>query len=301
MAAVLTHLMQDFAKEIPILEVQAEAQAIAARLGQGDQAIEVGTIFRRLSDAPVVPAFALFSPTAEKLPHVKSGPDSVNLRARTADEPRLLAVDALEAYRQKTAGVSKQQAFVDLFVDPLLELMFSLYERGCTLEVHPQNFMFKFDPKTGQVDKLVVRDMHGLNYSKAYREQHGLADLLSVDALQSAFPGITQKDLDSWFTRDGKLRDRFQSPAMFAVNLDFHGAIFFYQVLGALQQASYFGKADIDQLVETIRDRVELAASKHHFDLSQLPQPTGNQGSYWDADRQGIRGKILFRRAAAAK
>ena len=221
------------------------------------------------------------------------------MRARTfgVEKPRVLAADAMKYAMSKDRSLTKSDAFVKLFVDPLLDANFALFVRGWSMELHPQNFRLKLDAATGLVKNVVIRDLHGLAYSASERSKRGLPDQMSLANLQQAFPGITQQDIDGYFKRDGALRDRYRAPAMFQNTLDFFTTIFWYHLLGSLQESGTFSKAEVSTLVETIKDRVTVKAAEHGFDLGTLTQPGANNSDYWDADKNGVRGRVLFRRA----
>jgi hypothetical protein len=296
-AAVLTHAFTTATKDIPLIEVQSEGRAVAATVGAGDDAIEIGAIFRRLTDDLAVPGFAFFSPTKERLPHARDA-DAVRVRLEgRRDKPRYLAADAIRVAMQKDRALSKEEAFLKLFVDPLCDVNFQLFNRGWSMELHPQNFLLKLDEKTGLTSRVVIRDLHGLGYSAAWRAQRGLPDQMALERLQREFPQLSQADLEGYFHRNGALRDRYKPEQMFPSSLDFFTSIFWYHLLDAVQKDGLFDKAGVTTLVEKLKDRVHEKAAEHGFDLASLPQPKPGHSDYWDADKNGVRGRILFRRA----
>lgn len=303
MANVFSDVTRQLARAIPRMEVQGEDTTVCATIGEGADKVEIGAILRALPKDVAVPGFALFSPTKERLPHVKDLPGP--LRARVdSGEDRLLAADALSHLRAKNPGLSKEDAFVRLFGEPILDVVFGLFAQGATLELHPQNFLLRFDERTGDVQKVVVRDLHGINYSEAWRTEHGLPDICSGDALQARFPGITQGDVDAWFKRPNpqtgvpELRDRYKVPGIFGRNFDVYISVFFYQSLVALEEAGTMTRSEVDRAMIKMRDAVEAAADKHGFDLSQLDP--GGAKSFSPTMKvpfaHGMQGRILFRR-----
>lgn len=223
--------------------------------------------------------------------------DVVRVRAR-GNATRVLAADAMRIAISKDRTLTKSDAFVKLFVDPLLDANFALFVRGWSMELHPQNFLLKFDDDTGLVKNVVIRDLHGLAYSASERAQRGLPDQMSLASLQAnGFPEMSQQDIDGYFQRNGALRDRYQAPAMFQNSLDFFTTIFWYHLLGSLESDGTFSKDEVNTMVETIKDRMSVKAKEHGFDLAALTQPGAKNSDYWDADKNGVRGRILFRRA----
>jgi hypothetical protein len=287
MAVVIDHVLHALAPRMsPLIELQSEGCAVAARLGKGDDAVEVGAIFRKLSDGPVVPGFAMYSPTLEALPHVPTA----------AEKPRILAADALRFAMQKNPGTTREQAFLKLFVDPLFEVFYSMAKEGISMELHPQNFLLRFDEQTGWVKKVVLRDLHGVGYSQRFREERGLDDVFSLQALGPAFPDLTQADLDAFFERNGELRERYTVPKMFESTLDFFLAMFHYHLLDSLLEDGTFNRSEVDALIQGIRDRSDFFAERYDFDASELrPARRGRASSFWVAQEEGIRGKTLFR------
>ncbi|MBK7865137.1 MAG: hypothetical protein IPJ65_42385, partial [Archangiaceae bacterium] len=236
MASVLTTAMERLKPHFtPLIEFQSEARSIAGRIGEGENAIEVGAIFRELPEVATVPGFALFSETTESLPHVPHLSSTVDVSGDDAptEKPRILANDAMEYLMGKDLDVTREQAFQKLFVDPLLEVFFTMAAEGVSMELHPQNFSLHFDPETGRVDRVVIRDLHGMNYDASWRKRHGKPDVMSVKALKGAYPDITQADVDGYFMRDGKIRDRYLAPKIFTNTLDFFMGTFFYQLLNS--------------------------------------------------------------------
>lgn len=294
-ATVLSTELAKATADIPLIEIQSEGRAVAAKIGSGDKAIEVGAIFRKLTEDAAIPGFALFSPTTERLPHVKE-PDTVRVRADK--KPRYLAADAIKLAMQKDTALTKEDAFLKLFVDPLCDVNFQLFNRGWSMELHPQNFLLKFDETTGLTSKVVIRDLHGLGYSADFRKQKDLPDQMSLENLKKSFPDMTVGDIEGYFLRNGQLRDRYKPADMFRGSMDFFTSIFWYHLLDAVKQAGIFDKAEVTALVELIKDRVHEKADEHGFDMKLLPTPKAANGNdYWDADKNGVRGRILFRRA----
>jgi hypothetical protein len=197
---------------------------------------------------------------------------------------------------QKNPGTTREQAFLKLFVDPLFEVFYSMAKEGISMELHPQNFLLRFDEQTGWVKKVVLRDLHGVGYSQRFREERGLEDVFSVQALGPAFPDLTQADLDAFFQRNGELRERYTVPKMFESTLDFFLAMFHYHLLDSLLEDGTFNRAEVDALIQGIRDRSDFFAARYDFDSSELsPARPGKTSSFWVAQKQGIRGKTLFR------
>jgi hypothetical protein len=313
-AAVIDHVFHDdVVARVPGLEVQREARAIVARVGQGDDALEVGAIFRTLfapDETPdprrlPVPGFALYSKTRERLPHIPQPARPPRLRAQENEAERVLALDAIAFACAKNPGLSSTEALLELFVDPLLDTVFALANRGWAMELHPQNFMLRFDPATGKTSAVVVRDLHGLVYSKAWREARGLADAFDPAQLQSAFPGIAQADVDAYFQRDGVVRERHVPPKMFSRSIDFFATIFWFHLLDQATDPALggpFSRSDLSVLQQAIRDRVDAKATEHRFDMSDFRQPRALPGNDIDAARaapHGVRGRILFRNRCA--
>jgi hypothetical protein len=288
------------------LAIQGEGVAVAAKIGEGANAIEVGTILREQPTENAVPGFGLFSETKRPLPH---DPEKRSVTSELVDgvlqpveRKRILADEAIRLLREKNPEMSVEDAFVALFVKPLLDVYFSLAKQGMAMELHPQNFSLVFNEQTGHVDKVLIRDLHGLNYSAEYRQSKGLEDLFSVDALKKAFPDITQADLDGYFTRNGMLRDRFQAPGLFKTSLDFFLSIFFFQLLVSRFDAGSATRDDVNSLITRIQGEVQKAADTWGFDMKQLPQVNGSGAdTFWRAyanSYYGMRGKVLFRGAA---
>lgn len=302
-APVFTHVIETLAAGLPRFEVLSEGATVCARLGDGDDAVELGAIFRKLPSELAVPGFALFSPTKERLPGASTAKTAMDVRRKDQSE-HVLAADAIERLRKKNPGLSKVDGFVRLMSEPLLDIAFHFYARGVTLELHPQNFLVRFDDKTGEVKKVYVRDVHGMNYSAPWRKEHGLEDVASVEALQAHFPGITQADLDGWFMRpdpvtgEPKLRSRYEAPGIYGRNFDIYFSIFQYQALVALEESGYLTRHEVDLAMIAIRDAVEAAADKHGFDLANLDH--GGYSTFTPTMEQafdsGLRGRVLFRR-----
>jgi hypothetical protein len=296
MATVMTHVIESLKPKLsPYLEIQPEAYAAGVRIGRGANATEVGAIFRTLSEGDVVPAFAMYSPTQLSLPHVKGMRSQISARTHKGD---VLAASAIEYARERNPGLTKEDALIKMFVDPVLDVYFSLTAECFGMELHPQNFLFRFDENTGLVSKVVVRDLHGMGCDRALRQQRGLPDVFDPNRMKDAFPDLEAKDIDGWFMRNGTERGRYVSPHMFRTTFDFYCSMFFFHTLSRLHETGYLGKPEVDRLVERIKDRVEHYARTHHFDLRILPQPWGAGGDFWLANEKGkgILGQVLFRR-----
>jgi hypothetical protein len=235
------------------MEVLGEDVTVSATIGEGKSAREIGAIIRVMPKEPAVPGFALFSSTTERLPHIKELPGPLRARVVDAGEARVPAADALAILMQKNPGLSKEDAFVRLLGEPVLDVVVGLYAQGASLELHPQNFMFHFDPKTSLTDKIVVRDLHGMNYNAEWRKQRGLDDVFTSKALEKAFPGITQAGILQHFQRAGALRDRYQAPGMFQTTLDFFSAMFFYHMLDSLHAGGHFTRDEVDDGQDSYR------------------------------------------------
>src|SRR5262249_52265742 len=108
------------------------------------------------------------------------------------------------------------------------------------------------------------------------------------------------KDVDGFFMREGRERERYKSPHCFRTTFDFYAAMLFFHLLSRLHEGQYLSKPEVDRLIERIKDRVEHYARAHKFDLRTLPQPWGQGGDFWLANHKdkGILGQILFRRRA---
>jgi hypothetical protein len=302
MATVIDHVLHKVGPELsPYLEIQPEATAQVARLHGRNGPEEIGVVYRTLDDPKFVPGFSLFSPTLERLPHVPAGAIAGRDLEEGQGPQRILARDAIRFAREKAQARgenwSRVETFKRLFVEPLLDVYFSLAKQGFGMELHSQNFGFKFNPETGLVDKVVLRDLHGMGYSQAYRERKGLPNLFSPEALREAFPDIRQADLDGFFMRDGRLRGRYEVPHVFQTTLDFFLGQFFYNTLGSLKADKTFDTKKVNEAIEAIKDTVEEKARKYGFDLRLLPQPSSYQQDFESATRTGLASKILFRRA----
>ncbi len=296
MASTLSYAMERLRPKFsPLVEFQSEARTIAGKIQQGTETVEVGAIFRELPKTPAVPGFALFSETTESLPHVppRNGVVDVSRTGAPTERKRVLANDAMDFAMKKNPGMTREQAFSKLFVEPLLDVFFSMAKEGVSMELHPQNFSLKFNPETGLVDKVVIRDLHGMNYDSTWRKKNGLEDVMSVASLKAAFPDISQKDVDGYFMRNGEIRDRYKVPAMLATTLDFFMGTFFYQLLNSTTPEPFDSK-QIETVMNNIKAKISSEAEKNGFDLSQLPQPRGNT-KYSAIAESGIRGKIVFR------
>jgi len=289
MSPTITGLMEKMIKEqkfSPLVDVMPEAVTMVDKNNRG-------VIFRTVPEGEVFPAFSLYSPVP------KEAKDGLKLAALGGKAPStdILAVDLLENLRQKNPGLSKMDAIRELFVDPVLDVVMSMAKEGMALELHPQNFMFRFDPATGKVKNIVCRDLHGFNYSADYRAKKGLPDLLAPESLkQMGFPHLKQETVKAYFEKDGKVRDRFKSPAVFENTFDFFSSMWYFHTLDSLEKAGYITHSDALQAAEMIKDRLEFFAGKYKFDLSQLNQPT-KQYEFTADPATGIRHKILFRRA----
>ncbi|MBL8956417.1 MAG: hypothetical protein JNK82_36925 [Myxococcaceae bacterium] len=296
-ASALSHAMERLKPLFsPYVEFQSEARTIAGRIPQGaGETVEVGAIFRELPKTPTVPGFALFSETTESLPHVpqKTGVVDVSRTGVPTDRKRILATEAIDFAVSKNPGMTREQAFLKLFVEPLLDVFFTMAKEGVTMELHPQNFSLKFSPDTGLVEKVVIRDLHGLGYDAAWRKQNGKEDVMSVESLRPAYPDITQEDINGYFMRNGEIRDRYKLPSMVSSTLDFFMSTFFYQLLNSTTPQPFDAK-QIESVMNGIKGKIVSEAARHDFDLGQLPQPKGNS-TYGAIADSGIRGKIVFR------
>jgi len=296
MASTLSYAMERLKPRFsPLVEFQSEARTISGTIVQGGESVQVGAIFRELPKSPAVPGFALFSETTESLPHVpkQTGVVDVSRTGVPTDRKRILASEAMDFAISKNPGMTREQAFSKLFVEPLLDVFFSMAKEGVSMELHPQNFQLKFNPDTGLVDKVVIRDLHGMNYDSTWRKKQGLEDVMSVDSLKAAFPDIKQSDIDGYFMRNGEIRDRYKIPGMLATTLDFFMGTFFYQLLNSTTPEP-FDAQQIQTVMNNIKSKIASEADKNGFDLKQLPQPRGNT-PYTAISESGIRGKIVFR------
>lgn len=293
LAAVIDHVLAAVKPELsPYLDFQSEARSMAVKIeAPGSAPQEVGLIFRTLSQEDVIPAFSLYSPTKESLPHLKK-----SAVVREKSKPAVLASEAIAFAMKRNPELSKVDAFDRLFAEPVYDVLFSLFRQGFTMELHPQNFLMRFDEKTGLTKGIVVRDLHGMNYNADWRKKNGKSDVFDPQALQGAFPGLAQSDLDGWFTRNGELRDRYKAPQMFETTLDFHSAIFFYHLLDSLHEDGTFDRATVEAAIERVKDRMEEKAKAYGFDLGVLSRPKRTRMSFWIAEEDGIRGQVLFRR-----
>jgi hypothetical protein len=211
------------------------------------------------------------------------------------ERPRVLAREAIAFALQKNPHLSRDEVFLQLFVDPLLDAFFSMAREGISMELHSQNFLLGFDAESGLVKRLVIRDLHGINYSHAYREREGKSDLFSVEALKPHFPNIRQEDIDGYFTRNGAIRDRYLEPTLWKSTIDFFMSSFWFQTLAATSPDP-FSEVARERLMDRIRDRVTEKAAAYEFDLSQLPQPSSTE-QFHTLAKNGIRGRIIFRHA----
>jgi hypothetical protein len=287
------------------LEIQPEATAQVALLQGRNGPEEIGAIYRSVPDPRFVPGFSMFSPTLERLPHVPPGAiRGIDLEEGTGPK-RILARDAIRYAREKASARgenwSRVETFKRLFVEPLLDVYFSLAKHGFSTDLHSQNFGFKFDPETGLTERVTLRDLHGVNYNRGYARQHGLPDLYSPKELAEAFPDITQADLDGFFDRPGRQKPHYQSPQSFQTTLDFFLGQFFYNVLNSLKADKTFDSQRLAEAIEAIKDTTEEKAREHGFDLRPLVQPNPTTLADFDAaEKTGLAGRILFRRALAA-
>jgi hypothetical protein len=295
-ATIIDHVFNSNLPNLsPYTEFQSEGRAIAAQLGEGENKLELGAIFRALSSQPVVPGFALYSLTRERLPHIPAD-------FAPGDDKRMLARDAINYAMSKNPGLTKEDAFVKLFARPTLDVLFSMMSEGFSMELHAQNFQLRFSPHTGLTEKVVVRDLHGMNYSAAERARLGKRDLFSVENLKEAFPDVTQADVDGWFKRNGEVRDRYKAPAMYNGSVDFFLGMFFYHLLATGHESGVFSKEEVGTIIEKIKDEVEAKADEHNFDLGLLKKPrTVGGDDFWAAltGKNGIDGPVVFRRGPA--
>jgi hypothetical protein len=294
-ASITSHVCKKLAPQLSrYVKWQGEDVTMAMKLSSGDKTQEIGMIFRRLNDEPAIPGFGLYSPTTEPLPHLAGSP----ILAARSQKPRILAADAIEFYLRRHPGKTKEEAYVELFVDPLLDIIMSMAAQGMSMELHSQNFLMSFDPKTGATKHVTIRDLHGLNYDSEWRKERGMTDLFSLEQIKDAFPDMQQADLDAWFKRDGKIRDRYKMPQSLTSTIDFFSSMFWMNSLDSLLHHKYFDNTQINTVVERIKDRVDDYARQWNVDLSVLPKPKGAKNSFWVAEEEGVRGKILFRRAS---
>jgi hypothetical protein len=303
MATVINHVVGKLGPELsPYLEIQAEGTAAVARLQGRNGPDEIGAIYRSLVDPRFVPAFSMFSPTMERLVHVPPGAIAGKDLEDGVGPKRVLARDAIRFAREKALARGENwtrvETFRKLFVEPVLDVYFSLAKQGFAMDLHSQNFGFKFNPETGLTEKVVLRDLHGLGYSKAYRQRQGLPDLFSPERLKEAFPDITQADLDAFFLRPGRNRPRYQLPTIYETTLDFFLGQFFYNALNGLKADKTFDSKTLGEAIEAIKDTVEEKAREHGFDLRMLRQPGPTSlADFESATKTGIQARILFRRA----
>lgn len=293
-ASMFSHVCESLRPKLsPYAKFQAEDVTMAVQIEGEDKSNQVGMIFRKLTDEPAIPGFGLYSPTTEPLPHrAKSG-----VLAARSPKPRILAAEAMYLYQVRHPEKSKIDAYIDLFVNPLLDVIMSMAKEGMSMELHSQNFLLSFDPDTGATKNVIIRDLHGMNYDADWRAKRGLPDLFSVANLKKAFPDVEQDHLDAWFKRDGKVRDRYLMPGSLQSTLDFFTTMFWMNSLDSLLSYKHLSKHEIGQIITGIKDRTEEYAAKWGVDLSVLPRAVeGQQSSFWVAETEGVRGRILFRR-----
>ena len=190
LTAVLEHLIQEN-RVSPYLKIMPESFAMADKEGRG-------VIFRSIPEGELFPAFSLYSP----LP--KEGIQVTFEVLEGEQNSPLLAIDILNKV-QKTQKIEKLEAFSQVFVEPLMDVIFSMAKEGISHEIHPQNLLFQFEAETGKTKSIVLRDLHGLNYSVEARKRKGLPDLFSQEYLQKmGFSNVSPETLNDFFRKDGK-------------------------------------------------------------------------------------------------
>jgi len=186
MAPVFSALLQRVAVDAsPFLGVVEEPCSMVATIGSG----EVGAIFRRLPDADLVPGFSLYS--RPRSPLEGSAPAGVEMVRATSVSTRREIMDRCLA----------------LFVEPLLDIFFSLASRGVTLQMHAQNILFEMEPDFRATRRVWVRDMGGLTYAPEFRVARGQRDILP--SVLEEVPGASASLVTRWLERGGQRRRLF--------------------------------------------------------------------------------------------
>jgi len=237
-----------------------EPYGIVANLGPARGQRTVGAIFRRWPAVELIPGFAMYS--RRRVP-----PDT------GARDPRPLGVALVASGLPASSdGKARRLATIDrclaLFVDPLLDVFFSLAAQGVTLQLHAQNILFELDAEGRALRRVWVRDMGGVNYAPEFRLAHGQADLMP--AAIAAVPGATAGDLSLWFERDGVKRRLFDERFIFGHAYDTQLSAFWFQLLVGFYRAGLFSRRELRTLRHAIRERAGLAARHHGFDTDLL-------------------------------
>ena len=181
-----------------------------------------GVLYRALPRAGVVPLFSLTSRDPE------DGESLLTswVRRRYGDDATLAAGE-----------------FGDQFARPLVRSLFAGFRAGFSLEMHAQNTLIA--PGEGElIDEVFFRDLEGVVFSNAYREERRLGRL---------FEGVDNEELKNesgslvrWFNR----------------NLDHDLGRVFNAALADLQRGGLFGADEQRVAVRSIRRVVRKAVAE---------------------------------------
>jgi hypothetical protein len=200
-----------------------------------------------------------------------------------------LAVRLARAYQRCSPGLSLGAALLELVIAPLLDVTLALVGQGLFHETHSQNIVFDIDADAGTT-RVVLRDMHGMNYNAEERTRRGGADLFALAALRDDFPALAQTDLDRWFYDGDALFERFRVPHAPLQTIDFFVAIFLFQLLDGIHHSGALDRSDIDALITAIRRHVAAGVRRYNVDTAAWPPPSGD---FWSLT--SIHGTALFR------
>ena len=273
---VFTAMLARLDTQSPYLGIIEEPCSVVAKLGSGDE--EVGAIFRRLPEADCTPGFSIYSPNRGDLE-----------RAVGARPFGLKAVEA--SLGREHTRFDRIDRTLELFVDPLLDIFFSLASQGVTLQLHAQNILFEVEG--GATRRVWVRDLAGANYAPDFRAERGLDDILS--AAVGSVPGATDDLLQGWLQRQGKLRRRFEERFVFGQAYDAQLSPFLYQLMTGFWRAGFFGARDLKVFQVAVQRRSHAAATHHDFDPSLLKPLASPREGLLGAVVRGLELRAIFR------
>lgn len=273
---VYTALLARLDTQSPYLGIIEEPSSVVATIGRNGE--EVGAIFRRLPEVDWTPGFSLYSPNRGALE------ESVGARP--------VGVRSVEATLGAAASrFDRIDRTLELYVDPLLDIFFSLASQGVTLQLHAQNILFEMNDDSTR--RVWVRDLAGANYAPNFRAEHGLDDILTEAV--SSVPGASQDLLQRWFHRQGQLRRRFEERFLFGHSYDAHLSPFIYQLMTGFWRAGLFGARDLKVFQVAVQRRAHAAAAHHDFDPDLLrPIATPREGLL-GAVLRGLELRAVFR------
>ncbi len=300
----------------PYLEIQKEVFSISGKIHTDNFQYETGAIFREHIPYYHVPAFSLYSETDLQFPYV----DYQTIKDIHFDEKqthnnneqilksyyhdfkkfRLLGIDAIEFALSKNDFLQNDKilGFIKLYIEPVYDVIFSLFAQGMAHELHPQNFFFAFDLNSGLTKKIIIKDLHGLNYSFRYRKKNGLKELFHQEFLKETLPFLQQEDLAQWQKSYAvnTINSRFTEPKLFDDCLNTFISIFYYHLLCSFFEYRYFTKEDIDIIIIKIKEMIIQKSEQWGFSLKRhLPLSVSDtKKNFWLVYDNGLKNSILF-------